>query len=287
VIDTFLRGLAWDDPPAVMAFESTYGTLLDEVGALVERLRSAEGGERTDETADLAARLYVRVPALVNVTLNYKICVEHDLPLHPTVYYELAEAKKYQISRPIDELERANRLFRDSIDLARAAYGLAGDWPEAAAGFRTRLPAELLAFVYTGGLDKYTWRASEPDKIAALAGKIRAGFAPELLVAAAHGSIIPGLLLAEYLALPLYFVRFSMFKRSDEAPILSLADEAWLSAWREGKVLLFDEDVAKGTTLDLFTRRLGELFAETRSGCVIRHAGATLKPDFCALIWWS
>jgi hypoxanthine phosphoribosyltransferase len=108
-----------------------------------------------------------------------------------------------------------------------------------------------------------------------------------LLVAAAHGSIAPALLLAEYLGIPLYFLRFSMFKRKDEAPIVSLADEAWLSTWRRGKGLIFDEDVAKGTTLDLFAQRLRGLFAESRTACVMRHAGARMKPDFAAHIWWD
>jgi hypothetical protein len=286
VIDRFLAGEDWEEPPAAMAFEAPYGAILDEVGSLVSILRQPDAAD-TPASGAAAARLYVRVPALVNVLLNYKICVEHDLPLHPTVYYELAEAKRYRIERPIAELEQANRLYRESIELARAAYCLEACWAEKAAAFRSRLPPEILSFVYTGGLDKYTWRASEPERIAALAAAVRKGFSPQVLVAAAHGSIIPGLLLAEYLGIPLYFVRFSMFKRHDETPIISLADEAWLAAWRHGAALLFDEDVAKGTTLEIFSRTLKGMFADSRSACVIRHAGATIKPDFSSRVWWD
>ena len=58
-------------------------------------------------------------------------------------------------------------------------------------------------------------------------------------------------------------------------------------AWRRGSALLFDEDVAKGTTLERFTRCLQDRFAESRSACVIRHAGASIRPDFAARVWWD
>jgi hypothetical protein len=78
-----------------------------------------------------------------------------------------------------------------------------------------------------------------------------------------------------------------MFKRHDEAPILSLADLAWLSAWEKSPALLFDEDVAGGRTLGLFTERLSPLFREARTACVIRHAGAAFRPDFTAKVWYD
>jgi adenine/guanine phosphoribosyltransferase-like PRPP-binding protein len=290
VIDRYLAGADWADPPALMAFEASYGSLLEEISSLVADLGAAETGAGTEDPerlAALAAQLYVRVPALINVVLNYKICIEHGLPLHPTVYYELTEARRYRMDHPIEALEGANRLFRESIDLSRAAYRLDSAWKEAAEAFRSRLPPEIIGFIYTGGQDKYTWRASEPARILALARKIEKEFAPELIVAAAHGSIIPALLLAEYLGVPLYFVRFSMFKRSDEAPILSIADEAWLAAWRDARVLAFDEDVAKGTTLNIFAQRMKNLFTTTKSACIIRHAGSSMRPDFSASVWWD
>ncbi len=281
MIDSHLGGEDWDEAPPSMAFESPYGELLREIGGLLSRL-AADGGDR-----DAAVRLYVRVPALVNVILNYKICAEHGLPLHPTVYYELAEARRYRVDHPIAEIERANRLYRESIELARAAYRLDPAWMSRAEDFRARLPSEVPSFVYTGGLDRYTWRASEPEKLGMLAASVRKSFEPEIIVAAAHGSIMPALLLAEYLGLPLYFVRFSMFKRKDETPIVSLADEVWLSTWSGGRALIYDEDVAKGTTLELFSHRLARLFAESRTACSIRHAGSLMRPDFFARVWWD
>ncbi len=281
MIDAYLSGEDWDEPPEAMGFEATYGTILEETTALVAKLAGPGAGLASKE----AVRLYVLAPALVNVILNYKICVEHGLPLHPTVYYELAEARRYKMDFPIADLDRANRLYLASIELARSAYRLDLDFGERAAAFEARLPEEISRFVYTGGCDKYSWRGAEPEKLEALAKKVGGSYAPSLLVAAAHGAIMPGLLLAEYLRLPLYFVRFSMFKRKDESPILSVSDEVWLSSWREGKALLFDEDVAKGTTLELFSRRLAPLFAESKSACSIRHQGSFYTPDFVARFW--
>jgi hypothetical protein len=298
MIDLFLSGEDWEEPPEEMAFEAPYGTILDESSALVAALSGPEG--RSSDAAAVASasdvanalRLYIFAPALVNVMLNYKICVEHGLPLHPTIYYELAEARRYKVDHGLAEIEGANRLYRASIDLARSAYRLDPDFPDRARAFRASLPEELLRFKYTGGRDRYSWRGAEPAKLRALAAKVRgkeaeAGFAPRVLVAAAHGAIMPALLLAEYLALPLYFVRFSMFKRQDEAPILSVADEVWLSSWKDKSALLYDEDVAKGTTLELFTRRLAPFFACAKSACSIRHAGSSFTPDFVARHWWD
>jgi len=287
MIDSFLGGEDWDEAPPEMAFQAPYGSILEEAGSLVTELVAKSDHPLSSSVEARARRLFVLVPALVNVILNYKICVEHGLPLHPTVYYELAEARRYKMDHPIAELERANRLYLASIELARSAYRLEAQFHQKAASFRAALPEEILHFVYTGGLDKYSWRSSEPGKLQSLAVKISSGFAPSLIVAAAHGAIMPGLLVAEYLGLPLYFIRFSMFKRKDETPILSVSDEVHLSSWRDSKALLFDEDVAKGTTLELFTRRLSPLFAEARSACSIRHAGSSFVPDFCARFWWD
>ncbi|MBL8968493.1 MAG: hypothetical protein JNG85_15925 [Spirochaetaceae bacterium] len=291
MIDRFLEGEDWDEPHPDMDFELTYGELIAGLEGPVSTLGgAAEGGAGYggyEERAALARAVLVRAPALVNVALNFKICAEHGLPFHPTQYYELAEARRYRLSHPIGEIEGANRLFRDAIELARSAYRLDGDFGGRARAFAAGLPGGLPGFVYTGKRDKYTWRASEPAKVRALAGTVAAAFPVDLVVAAAHGSIMPGLLLAEYLGAPLYFLRFSMFKRNDEAPIVSLADEAWLAERADGRALLFDEDVAKGTTLTIFAERLRPRFRESRTACVIRHAGSGLRPDFAARTWWD
>jgi len=57
---------------------------------------------------------------------------------------------------------------------------------------------------------------------------------------------MPALVLSELLEVPLYFIRFSMFKRHDEEPIISLSDQAWFFDFRRENVLFYDEDVAGG-----------------------------------------
>jgi Predicted phosphoribosyltransferases len=153
--------------------------------------------------------------------------------------------------------------------------------------FLQRLPLELRRFVYTGIRDTYTWKGSEPAILARLAEKVRQDYDPQILVAAAHGAIMPALLLAELLDKPLYFIRFSMFKRHDEEPIISFSDKAWLAGFSTSRAILYDEDVAGGRTLTLFAQRLASLFSEARTACSIRHAGSSIRPDYVGLTWWD
>lgn len=314
-----LEPLDWNEAPAEMGFESLYGVLLDDVATLNYELvqqasprsnaRLATNGQidadkdttgqrmaHTSAPAESktlierqrhASLLYLKAPGIVNVMLNYKICTEHGLPLHPTIYYELTEARKYQIDHGLPIIDLANRLYVRSIELARRALRLEPSYDVYYGEFRSSLPPSIVSFVYTGLADTYTWRGSNPAIIQRLAETVYREFKPDIVVAAAHGSIMPALLLSELLAVPLYFVRFSMFKRHDEAPIVSFSDIAYLSAWKNGTALLYDEDVAGGRTLGLFAKTLAPLFAQTRTACSIRHAGASFKPDFCGKTWWD
>lgn len=280
----------WSLPPLEMEFSVPYGVLLDEIARLAADLSQSplpSAGLDWTQAHKRAVLLYLKCPGIVNVMLNYKICVEHDLPLHPTVYYELKEARKYRIDHGLPAIDAANRLYRHSIQVARAALDLSPDAARLIQDFKAGLPKELLSFVYTGIRDGYTWRGSEPALLERLAAKIREAYKPDILVGAAHGSIMPALLLSRYVDAPLYFVRFSMFKRYDEEPILTFSDKAWLYAFREGRALLYDEDVAGGRTLNLFSEKLRPLFAEVRTACSIRHAGSAIRPDFIAKTWWD
>ena len=289
MIDEYLGGEDWETPHPDMDLAEAFGAILEELACLVGELAAGREGGPRDQAGKVSAarRILVRAPAIVNVLLNYKICAEHGLPFHPTVYYELAEAKRYRLSHPIGKIEEANRLYRQAIGLARSAYRLDPVFPDAARSFGKAMPSELASFVYSGARDKYTWRGTEPALVRRLADSVLAGGKPDVIVAAAHGSIMPALLLSEYLGSPLYFIRFSMFKRSDDSPIVSIADEAWLAAWEKGYALLFDEDVAGGTTLSRFRERLTPFFAQARTACVIRHAGASIRPDYVGRIWYD
>jgi hypothetical protein len=76
-----------------------------------------------------------------------------------------------------------------------------------------------------------------------------------------------------------------MFKRNDQDPILAESDLAHLEAFRAGPVLLFDEDVAKGTTLTRFQEVMKPLFQEAHSGSVLRHALSPCRPQFIGHAW--
>ncbi|NTV75198.1 MAG: hypothetical protein HGA66_13460, partial [Holophaga sp.] len=234
---------------------------------------------------DAYMKLYLLTPALVNVALNYKICVEQGLPLHPTYYFEVSEKSRFQAHYPPLMVDHANRVFLDSIAAARAVYALGDDALAALKRFRKGLPEILRGFVYANAKDKYTWRASNPKWIQSLADSVTASFRPAAVVGAAHGSILSGLVFAELVAAPLYFVRFSMFKRNDQDPILAESDRAHLAAFREGPVLLFDEDVAKGTTLTRFEEVMKPLFREAHTGSVLRHVLSPCRPEFTGHAW--
>lgn len=283
----------WETPPEEMQCSMPFQAIVSTITDLMSDIESAEGPlEATPsyaayELLKKAVRFYVLLPSIVNVLLNYKICVEHGLPLHPTVYYELKEARKYRISHSLGEIQRANELYWRAIDVARECCRFAPCAGQDLKNLLSETPSAVSSFVYTAVQDHYTWIGANPSLLSTLAEKIRRAYRPSLLVAAAHGSIMPALVLSELLDIPLYFIRFSMFKRHDEEPIISLSDQAWLFDFRGKKVILYDEDVAGGRTLELFVKRLSPLFGQVKTACSIRHAGSSIRPDFFGKMWWD
>ncbi len=281
----------WEDPPEAMAFEHPFREVLARVQGLLPGIMAGKDAALRDPAGAPAAfwadclQLYLFTPALVNVALNYKICVEQGLPLHPTYYFELSERSRWQIDYPEAVRADAQTLFLDSIATARAVFALDPGAIELLAHYVAELPATILDFVYASTRDKYTWRASNPRRIQALADTVLASLRPKLVVGAAHGSIMSGLIFANLVDAPLYFVRFSMFKRNDKAPILAESDLRCLEPYHSGPVLLFDEDVAKGTTLTKFSQVLAPLFQQSFTGSVLRHALSPCRPDFTGHAW--
>ena len=281
----------WDDPPQSMEFEAPYEEILARIQAILPGIlagrETALAAPATMPAAywDDCITLYLYAPALVNIALNFKVCVEQGLPLHPTYYFEISEAERYHARYPEHMIRHTNELFQASIALARALYALEPDTPERLEAFIRNLPEVISGFIYTSTKDKYTWRASNPAKIVDLADYVRKHVTPRLIVGAAHGSILSGLVLANLLEAPLYFIRFSMFKRNDTAPIIAPSDLRVLEAYREGPVLVFDEDVAKGTTLTKFSEVLQPMFAESYTASVLRHALSPCRPDFVGRSW--
>ena len=283
----------WDDPPAAMAFELSYREALR---AVMERLDVVRGGARsalTDPSAapahfwDTCLELYLLAPALVNVALNYKVCVEHGLPLHPTHYFEVSSETRGRVRYPEATVEGAQALFLKAIEASLAVFRLDETGAPSLQALADDIPPGVGEFVYTSTRDKYTWRASEPAKIEALAARVTRQVRPVVVVGAAHGAIMAALVLASLLAAPLYFIRFSMFKRNDTEPVIGPSDLRFLERYRSGPALLFDEDVAKGTTLSEFTRHLKPFFTEAYSAGVLRHGFAAFKPDFVGREWYD
>jgi len=281
----------WDSPPEAMAFEGTLRELLARIqgllpGILAEKETAlAHPAEAPPAFWDDCLVLYLTTPALVNVALNYKICVEQGLPLHPTYYFALKDGLRFQEDYEEPVVREAQALFVGAIRTARAIFALQADAGNLLEAYVRELPEAILDFVYVSARDKYTWRASNPARILSLAESVRKVFQPALVVGAAHGSIMSGLIFANLIEAPLYFVRFSMFKRQDVAPVLANSDLAYLEPFQEGPVLLFDEDVAKGTTLTRFSRDLKPLFRKVYTGSVLRHALSPCRPDFTGHAW--
>lgn len=283
----------WEDPPEAMAFEVSYREALVKIQ---ERLREVQDGHARAQAApaqapsaywDACLDLYLLTPALVNVALNYKVCLEHGLPLHPTHYFEVNAESRGQVGHPRRMVEGGQAFLEDAIATSLAVFRLDDSATVRLADLAAEVPPGVDAFVYTSTRDTYTWRASEPAKIADLVTAIRAEITPAVIVGAAHGSITAALVLAAMLEVPLYFIRFSMFKRNDTEPVIGPLDLAFLARFRRGPALLFDEDVAKGTTLTAFTARLAPLFDESYSAGVLRNAFAGFRPDFVGRVWYD
>ncbi|HPC82171.1 MAG TPA: hypothetical protein P5234_15525 [Thermoanaerobaculaceae bacterium] len=283
----------WEDPPEAMAFEVSYRDALAAIktrlGIVQEGLTRALTGPAGVSSSywDACLELYLLTPAIVNVALNYKVCLEHGLPLHPTHYFEVNDQTRGQVVHPEPLVDAGQAFFEDAIAAALAVFRLDPAAGERLAALAAEVPAGVGTFVYTSTRDTYTWRASEPAKIADLAAAIRASISPAIVVGAAHGSITAALVLATMLETPLYFIRFSMFKRNDTEPVIGPRDLVHLARYRRGPALLFDEDVAKGVTLTAFTARLAPLFEVSYSAGVLRNAFAGFRPDFVGRVWYD
>lgn len=269
----------WDSPPDIMSFELRFSELLSDVERTVEQAIHAT--VRDSRFYDNMLALYVRTQAIPSVLLNYKICIEFGLPLHPTKYFDFNSEEKDSNAYSPNTRKLARQFFLDSLSIAKDIYRLEPGVPTRLASLRDRLPEFLSGFLYTNTKDQYTWRASNPDSVRSLAESIQDEIqGVDLVLGAAHGSIRPAILLSNLLDSELYLLRYSTFKRDDRSPIVSDTDMAFLDSFRHKRVLLFDEDIAKGSTLGSFQSLLGSHLEHAYTGAVLRHYLASFRPDF-------
>lgn len=280
----------WDSSPAEMEVELPYSELLSTCETLYCAIKQEVQRNGTvhasEELSAWARSLYILVPGIINVALNYKICLYYQLPLHPTQYFEVPDmpcSPRYSDQA----IQAGEQLFAHSIELALAFYALSDTVLNKLVQFKNQVPEIITNFVYTSQPDGYTWKGSNPETIKKLADSVAGKGRPALIVGAAHGALMAGLALALYLETPLWFLRFSMFKRKDKGPVLTDYDRSYLENYKHADVLVFDEDSASGQTLQILEQSLSLMGLRLRTGAVIRHGSARFKPDHVGRVWWE
>lgn len=274
----------WDRPPEKMEFSMRFDRLVRELHASLEQvvqIKDHPESAKDPVFCQHLSKIHLLAPALPNVTLNYKICIEFGLPVDPVRYidFDCTEKKTGTYSRR--EQGEARQLFREALFAARLAYLLSPNGLPAIDHFYKHLPPGTREAEFTSKKDGYTWKASDPEKINALARKIEEKIGrPDLIIGVAHGSIGPGMILANLLGSEMHLIRRSSFMRKDSRPIVSSSDETLFARHRTGKVLFFDEDVTEGFTFKGCTETLSPYFDCAYSAAVIRHRLAPFRPDF-------
>jgi hypoxanthine phosphoribosyltransferase len=284
----------FEEPSEELEFEQGFVELLEEV---IESARFSMEIENDiyslDEETKLKLfshtnRLFLKTPTLINIALNYKICIEFGLPLHPTIYFNLWDAPKDSFKYNLEKREKAITLYLHAISTSQNIFRLDNRCIDELDAYQNYLPEFLQNFRYTNKRDRYTWRASDPIQVKSLASEIiAAGVKVDLVLGAAHGSICPAIQLSNMLNCDLYFLRHSRFKRKDPYPVISESDKDFMKKYQNKTVLFLDEDVAKGDTLRSFIVSLSGMFAKTYSAAVIRHYLSPLKPDFVGSVWYD
>lgn len=272
MIDNYLF-FNYEEPPSETNFSIDCKNLILN---LEKRIHQAISTIKTTPTIDLAlaktmGKIYIETPGLISILLNHKILVEKE-----------SESTH-------EDIKLANELFLDSINVGKLVYNLkTGSIVVALQHLLEKLPVPLQHYVYTGKGDKYTWKASDPKKIRQLADKIKqktSRDSPDLILATAHGAIAPGLLLSNMLNTELYFIRFSAFKKQDTNPIISDSDKSFFRKNKNKRVIVLDEDVAKGSTLSALVDSIKGEFKEVYSASVIQHYLSKYQPDFVGEVW--
>ncbi len=287
MIDEFIS-INENIPSSEMDFKIEYIELFPEIEKSFKRLLSFKKlntiSKNKKELSKEGNNLYFKSPGLVNVLLNYKICMENGIVLNPRKYAEFSQ--KDSVAYNKDKIEQSHNLYLESILLLKCIYSLKDKSIEYLNDFKKKIPKELHNLTYASEKDKYTWMASYPKRVKNLADNIKKESKIDLIIGSAHGSIMPATLLSNMINSDLYFIRFSKFKRNDNNPIVSESDEEYLSDYKEKSILFFDEDLASGKTLQNLKNKFSPKFSNYHTAAVIRHYLA-YNPDFVAENWFD
>ncbi len=274
----------WDEPPEKMEFVKRFDRLVQELHGSLEQVVQRKDKPGVAQDRDFhqhLSKVHLLAPALPNVTLNYKICMEFGLPVDPVEYIDFDRTEKNPEMYSPREKGQARQLFREALSAARLAYALSPNSLPALQRLYQHLPAVLREAEFTSKKDRYTWKASNPQQIQALARKIEERIGkPHLLVGVAHGSIGPGMLLANQFSCDMHLIRYSSFMREDTKPIISSSDIELFVSYSSDPVVLFDEDVTEGVTLKRFVKSLAPYFDHSYAAAVIQHHLTPFQPDF-------
>ncbi|MBU1204556.1 MAG: phosphoribosyltransferase [Nanoarchaeota archaeon] len=276
------------EPSDEMEFQEKYISLFLDIETSLKKIldfeKSHKNPKNKTEIFAEGNNIYFKASALVNVVLNHKIAVENGLELHKKRYVKFSKQTNVEYAPHI--IKNSQDLYIEAISLVKDIYALKEGSIECLKDFKSKIPEEFHDFIYTSKKDKYTWMASHPKRIRDLADEINKKSKIDLIIGAAHGSIISATLLSNIINSSVYFIRFSQFKRKDNNPIISKSDMRYLSNYKEKNILLFDEDLASGKTLKNLEKILSPNFINFYTGAVIRHYSA-YKPDFVAETWFD
>lgn len=246
----------WNTPHKLLDFEENFNKILDDIQKIFEHCINGE------DIYNNTMELYIKTQVFPRTILEYKIAVENG-------FTSLEDS----INNPTD-------LFLESIDIARNLYQFKLNTIEQINRFRRTLPERLGSVNVKNKTDKYSWIRSNPKTIAKLSKNIENNTNVDLIVGAANGAIRPGLLLANILNCDLYFVRCSLHKCKDDKPIISVFDEAFFSKYREKSILVLDEDVESGSTINKLVNTLQDRFKQTYSAAIVKYYLAPAKLSF-------
>lgn len=263
-------------------FEKKFSVLGLELIDDLQELAFHKKEQNPQKIRELTTRIYFKTPFLVTSSLNYKITVENDLRMHPSKYVDFNKKCKNYSEK---QKEKAHNLFVKSIEVSKEIF-YNKKTPRTLRvldDFLEKTPQKLRDFVYTSEIDIYTYLASHPHRIKKLADKIGKKTKNPYLISTAHGAILPGIALSNLLNCDVYFLRFSNYKRKDNAPIISSRDtkEITKKLNKNKEIILFDEDLASGRTMNKFEKQAEQVFEkDVLTASVLLANTSKHKPDF-------